>query len=262
VSADKQADPSSFPKARVLVVDDEAGIRSTVSRFLSLLGYHVDEAPNGEQALWMLKRNRYDVAVLDIRMPGMDGVELMHRAQEMVPELAVVLLTGHASVESAIAALKARATDYLRKPAALDAVATAVASALEAGRPGTGPQDVDTSDRFLRAGPVTLDRQEHVVIVHSEDAAGDRTARLTPSETALLTKLIEYNGRPVSCRRLARLALGYDDVMSFEAQTIVSPHICRLRSKIDQGPSSPPMIRTVRGRGYVFTPEAQRTARR
>ena len=257
MSAGVQADASSFPKARVLVVDDEAGIRSMLSRFLSLLGYHVDEAANGEQALWMLARSRYDVAVLDIRMPGMDGVALMHRAQEIVPDLAVVLLTGHASVESAIAALKARATDYLRKPAALDDIATAIASALEAGRPGTRPQAADTTDRFLRAGPVTLDRQEHVVIVHSEDAAGDRTASLTPSETALLTKLMEYDGRPVSCRRLARLALGYDDVLGFEAQTIVSPHICRLRNKISQGPSSPPMIRTVRGRGYVFSPTAR-----
>lgn len=261
MSPNLQTDAASFPNARVLVVDDEAGIRSTLGRFLGLLGYHVDQAANGDQALQMLRRSRYDVAVLDIRMPGMDGVELMHRAREIVPALAVVLLTGHATVDSAIAALKARATDYLRKPVALDDIASAVARALEAGRPGTRPKASASSDRFLRVGPVTVDQQEHVAIVHSEDATGDRSAKLTPSETALLTKLMEYGGRPISCRRLARLALGYDDVLGFEAQTIVSPHICRLRSKIRQGPSSPPMIRTVRGRGYVFSPAVQAAVR-
>ena len=97
-------------------------------------------------------------------------------------------------------------------------------------------------------------------MMHTENPAGDRSTTLTPSETALLTKLMEHRGRPISCRRLARLALGYSDVLGYEALSLVSPHICRLRKKINWGPGSPPMIRTIRGKGYVFAPEIQAAA--
>lgn len=248
-------DGSSFPSGRILVVDDEPGIRSALGRFLELLGYDVDQAANGAEALQMVRRRRYDVAILDIRMPGMDGVELMHRAREVTPGLAVVLLTGYATVDTAIAAVKAHATDYLRKPTALEDVATAVSRALEASRPTQRQQTGDGPDRFLRVGRVTIDQEECVLMVQGEDPTGDRSARLTPTETALLTKLLEHPGRPISCKRLARLALGYEDVLGYEAQSLVSPHICRLRKKISQGPGFPPMIRTIRGKGYIFAPE-------
>jgi DNA-binding response OmpR family regulator len=235
-------------EGRVLVVDDERDIRSTLLRFLTLLGYEASEASSGEQALEMLERNRYDVAVLDLRLPGIDGVEVMRRAGELRPEMAVILLTGYATLESAIAAVGEHATSYLRKPVSVHTIADAVAKAMEdrrrhtrrmPGRPG----------RMMRTGSVTLDRRRGQVVISGE--SGDHTACLTASEEALLACLMEFPGAVVSYRDLACSALEYD-VDDFEAPTIVRPHICRLRKKVQPRATSSHIIQTVPGRGYLL----------
>jgi DNA-binding response OmpR family regulator len=261
-----------IPGARVLVVDDEPNVRSALTRSLILRGYRADAAGSGYQALGMLERTPYDLLVLDLRMPGMDGVEVMHRARQLRPDLLIIVLTGHATLESAIAAVKSHATDYLLKPASLHDVAAAVASALEQradalrrrhlldimDRTLDALREVDVREeptitpvleRFLRAGPVTLDCEKRLVVV------GDRPARsveLTENEVSILAFLMEHSERVVSSRELARDALGYD-VTDPEAQNIVRPHIFRLRRKIEAEPREPQLIRTVRGRGYLFS---------
>lgn len=237
------------PEARVLVVDDEAEVRSVLARFLDLLGYCVEEACSGRQALEMLRRTRYDVMVLDIRMPGMDGVEVMQHAHQMRPDLPIIFLTGHATLESAIAAVKSRAADYLLKPISIHDLATAIAGALE--QRTQGERRVLTSQRFLHVGPVTLDRRGDMVIVARDDDAGIRI-ELTTSEAALLVHLMQRPGIVFSCRELAWVALGYD-VNEKEAQSIIRPHISRLRKKIESDPANPRLIRTVSGRGYILS---------
>ncbi|HEC35279.1 MAG TPA: response regulator, partial [Anaerolineae bacterium] len=119
----------STAQARVLVVDDERRLRSALVSSLSLLGYQVDQAASGQQALEMLRQRSYDLMLLDIRMPGMDGIEVMHRVRQVCPGLVIIVLTGHASLESAITAVKCDAADYLLKPIGLSALADAVANA-------------------------------------------------------------------------------------------------------------------------------------
>ncbi len=242
---------SPSPEARVLVVDDEAEVRSVLARFLDLLGYCVEEASSGHQALEMLERTSYGVMVLDIRMPGMDGVEVMHRARQMRPDLPIIFLTGHATLESAIAAVKSRATDYLLKPVSIHDLGTAVAGALEQRARRERPR-VLTSQRFLHVGPVTLDRGRDVVIV-ARDNDADIRIELTTSEVALLVHLMQRPGIVFSCRELAWVALGYD-VNEREAQSIIRPHISRLRKKIESDPANPRLIRTVLSKGYLFAP--------
>jgi DNA-binding response OmpR family regulator len=233
---------------RVLVVDDEPDIRSTLSRFLELLGYEASEAASGEQALEMLGAEHYDVAVVDLRLPGIDGVEVMRQADKLRPETAIILLTGHATLESAIAAVGGQAAGYLRKPTSVHVIADAVATAMaqprrQARQTGRGAKAV------MHSGSVTLDtRRRHVVVTSN---SGAHTARLTTSEAALLARLMERSGAVVSYRELACGALDYD-VDDFEAPTIVRPHICRLRKKVQPQPASPHIIQTVPGRGYLL----------
>ncbi len=118
------------PGALVLVVDDEPNVCSALTRSLTLSGYRADAASSGHQALGLLQRTPYDLMLLDLRMPGMDGVEVMQRAREVRPDLLIIVLTGHATLESAITAVESHATDYLLKPVSLHDVATAVATAL------------------------------------------------------------------------------------------------------------------------------------
>ena len=108
--------------ARVLVVDDELLIRSGLAQALSLSGYAADVADCGEQALAKLALASYDVMVLDLQMPGIHGVEVMHRAHAMWPQLSIIILTGHATLGSAISAVKSEAADYLLKPVSVHQV--------------------------------------------------------------------------------------------------------------------------------------------
>lgn len=265
-----------IPQARVLVVDDEARMRSALVRSLTLLGYSVDDAASGPQALEVLERTPYDVMVLDLRMPGMGGVEVMQRACQMCPDLSIIVLTGHATLESAISAVRSRAADYLLKPASVHDVAAAIASALqrrteklhrqhlfhvmdqalgemrEVEALGERPP-MPSLGRFLRAGPVTLYREKRLVVVAQAGDAGGFSAELTVSEDALLAYLMQRPGAVLSCRELARSALGYE-IEAREARNIIRPHICRLRRKIEPDPAQPYLIRTVPGRGYAFAP--------
>jgi DNA-binding NtrC family response regulator len=101
---------------RVLVVDDEKNIRLTLTQSLRSLDLETDTAVNGEEALSKVEREPYDLMLLDLRMPGMDGMEVLRRARELRPELPVVILTAYGSVESAVEAMKLGAVDFLQKP--------------------------------------------------------------------------------------------------------------------------------------------------
>ncbi|MGA9349132.1 MAG: response regulator transcription factor [Anaerolineae bacterium] len=271
-----QCDPPPIPQARILVVDDEPAARAAIARGLELMGYRVDEAASGSQALAKLGLTSYDLMLLDLRMPGMDGVEVMKWVQEAQPDLLVIVLTAYASLESAIEAVRAGAANYLLKPCSIRDIQAAIARALqrrqkdlqrqhlvgviaeavealqaEEGRdkPGSPERPV----RFLRCGPVALDLEKHLAVVRGPDDVGSLNTELSTSEIALLAYLMQHTDAVFSCRQLARAALGYN-VSEREAQAIVRPHISRLRKKIEPDPAHPRLIRTIRGKGYLFSP--------
>jgi two-component system KDP operon response regulator KdpE len=237
-----------MPGAHVLVVDDEMPIRSALVRSLTLLGYLAEGAASGHEALAMLERNAYDVMVVDIRMPGMDGVEMMRRACQMCPDLPIIILTGHGTLDSAVAAIRSGAVDYLLKPASGDDIAAAVFNALQKRGGASATSTVEHDVR--RAGPVLLDQGRCLAIVVRGDDLNDLRVQLTSSEAMLLACLMQRPAAAVSCQQLAR-ALGYEvDVQA--AKTIVRPHISRLRKKIEPNVKCPSLIHTVAGRGYSF----------
>lgn len=270
------SDTSVVPQPRVLVVDDEDHVRSALADSLYMQGYRADEACSGCQALEMLGRTDYDVMVLDLRMPGMDGVEVMRRAGRMCPDLGIVVLTGYPTLDTAISSIKLRAVDYLLKPASLQDVVAAVASALEKrkrelhhrrlvqvmDRALEEMREIEASEdvlptpalgRLLRAGPLVLDREKCQVAVSRDDDGYASQVELTLSETKLLACLMQHSGTVLPCSELARAALDYD-VEEQSAQGIIRPHICRLRKKIELDPDHPRLVRTVPGKGYLFAP--------
>ncbi len=267
--------PQPDPRARLLVVDDEANLRAGLRNLLSLMGYHVEEAASGHRALKLLESAPYDLMVLDIRMPGMDGTEVMHRARQMHPDLSIIVLTAHASLESAIAAVKSGAADYMLKPFNVEDLAAAISQTLQkraeqlrrqqllnlighaldtldqAERPAAPPPSPPTPpERFLHTGPLTLDRQKRLAVMQGDPP---RTVELTEGETAILAVLMEHPNQVLSCSQLVHAAMGYD-LDEQETQNQVRLYVFRLRRKIETDPGKPHLIRTVRGRGYFLTP--------
>ncbi len=266
----------TLSRARLLVVDDEANLRAGLRDLLSLMGYQVEEAASGYEALELLESQHYDLMVLDIRMPGMDGIEVMHRARQMHPDLSIIVLTAHASLESAIAAVKTDAVDYMLKPFNIDDLATTISQALEeraetlrhqqllsligsaldtldqskesAASSSSSPTPTTHRERFLHAGPMTLDRHKRLVVMQGDPP---RTIELTDGETAILAVLMEHPNEVLSCSKMVRVAMGYD-LDEQDAQNQVRLYVFRLRRKIEVDASNPLLIRTVRGRGYFL----------
>src|SRR5215470_7302968 len=120
--------------ANILVVDDEGAIRYSISKTLQRVGYQVSAAASGEEALEMLEEQNFDVVLTDIRMPGLTGVELLAKIKEKAPDAIVILMTGYASLGTAVESLRLGAHDYLIKPSSSQDIRQSVARGLERAR--------------------------------------------------------------------------------------------------------------------------------
>ena len=129
--ANKNGTAARFTAARLLIVDDETHIRASLTKSLSLVGYSVEEASSGEEALALLERQSFDLMLLDMVMPGIRGMETLRQARQLQPDLSIIILTGNATLETAIAALRSEVTDYLLKPAGIHEIIDAVTRALQ-----------------------------------------------------------------------------------------------------------------------------------
>ena len=260
------------PEARILVVDDEDRVREGLCWTLRMTGYHVDDAPAGAQALAALTRAAFDLMLLDMNMPAMDGVAVMQRARALQPDLAIIVLTGHGTLDSAIAAVKWGASDYLLKPVSSQSLHAAVSAALARRadlqrqqqvvalmsqvaavlhvpqRPAAAPADATEPANVVRAGALSLDVGKRTVTV---EAAEPRIAELTEAEVVILQELMRHPDQVRTCRQLVYAAWGYD-VSEAEAAGTVRSHLFRLRRKIELDSGNPQYIKTVRGGGYFL----------
>ena len=257
--------PDPTPVTRLLIVDDESNIRSALVRALNLVGYHAEEAASGKEALTLLAQTFFDLMVLDLCLPDIEGVAVMQQAQQLQPGLLIVILTGHATLESAIAAVKSEAVDYLRKPAGvheiIDAVTRALqkraaraqreqlARALDLLQSDATPALLTAVNGSLSIGPLKLDRSNRLVRINDQPV---RTIVLSRGETAVLASLMARPNHTLSCQQLVQAAWGYHADRK-EAESIIRPYISRLRSKIEHDRTEPRLIRTVRQHGYLFS---------
>lgn len=265
---------SAAPTAvRVLVVDDEPHIRQSLTRALELSGYVAHSAESGQRAVDLLRATRYEVMVLDMRLPDLGGTQVMQVARQLQPDLIILILTGHATLHSAITAVKTGATDYLLKPLSTSEIIAAIEkawqkhahynrrqqliqAAMEALRAAeniappltpTFAPSVST-ERFRQSGTLVFDRVKRL-LTFTNDLA--RVIALTEGEAQVLEVLMAAADTPLSCRQIAARAWQYE-LDEVEAESLVRPYIFRLRQKIEPHPQKPARLRTVRGRGYLL----------
>ncbi len=222
--------------AHLLLADDDDRIRDLTKRFLILKGFRVSAAADAAQARRLMQDIRFDLAILDIMMPGETGLELLAwirsgRARAMP----VILLTARGETADRIEGLRQGADDYIAKPFEPEELAL-------------------RCDAVLRRVPVQLPVEEIEMsglifnIARGELKSGDRRIRLTDAELQLLTALARHPGEPVSREELASLT----DV---GLERSIDVQVTRLRRKIEPNPREPVHIQTVRGIGYRLMPD-------
>ncbi len=256
---------------QILIVDDEPTIRFVLERALKHEGYALDIAANGSEALQKLnkKDKLYDLLVLDLQMEPVDGLQVLQAAREKDPDIIVIILTAHGSMESAVEALRLGAFDYLLKPATPEAIRQRVHEGmqqrqhalqrknllnqintlrhtlnnLETNQDLLTPPPIST--RFVRSGDLVIDRH------HRQVTMAETLLDLTTTEFDLLLCLVLASPKPLSPRQLVNRGLGYD-CEDQEARDIIKWHIHHLRRKIEPNPTTPNYIKTVRHQGYLW----------
>ena len=239
-------------KSNILVVDDEPVARQSLTEILRLEGYAVNSVPNGQAAVEYVRTHPIELIIVDLRMPGMDGLEVIQVVNQISPETEVILLTAFGTTETAIQALRLRVHDYLLKPAPPAQVVNSVKKGLvrrEArlkARGGTATMEVD--DVALE---ITLKDGTHIDLSRRQVRKKDKVIHLTPAEGRLLRVLIENPGRVYSHRELVLLVQGYDTSQR-EAPEILRPLVSRLRHKLEAFPSLSDRVVSVRGTVYLY----------
>lgn len=222
---------------RVLVAEDDAKLRSHLTKALRAGGYAVDETADGEEALWLLCENRYDAAVLDISMPGSDGVTVVRTARRRGCTTPILLATARGDMRDKVGGLDAGADDYLVKPFSTEEMLARLRAIMRRQRP-------DLS-MILRVADLEIDLRSRTV------RRGEETVGLTNREFALLEVLAEASPRPVSKTTLVERV--WDQ--HFDSGTnVLNVYVNYLRKKID-APGRPALIHTVRGVGFVLREE-------
>ncbi len=255
--------PASFG-ANILIVDDERAARHTLADLLRRTGYRTEEAASGREALEYIARQHFDLVILDLKMPKMDGTEVLRAARPLAPDTVFVILTAYGTLDSAMVAIRHGAFDYLLKPSSMPEIVRVVEAGLaqrrqrfaqedpvalleraleglrsKAEEPGMSP----AQERFLQAPEVNVDTLRRLVVVRGQ------AVDLTPTEFNILVYLLRHRERIISSRELVAHLRGCR-LDERDARVVLRAHMHRLRHKLERDPSYPRLIYTVRGSGY------------
>lgn len=261
-------------QSHILVVEDEAVARRVLHVMLTQAGYEVTSVGSGEEALEQLATQRFDLLLTDLQLRKVDGVQVMASARERDPDIEVIILTGYATLQSAIAAVQHGAHNYILKPGNPGEIEQSVADALskrkkredqavwlrrmgesllqladsaksstEAAPQPSSPDPPEES--FIHLGDLTIDLQRHLVTLAGEQV------QLSTGEFGLLVYLAQNCEHVVSPQQIVRNVLGYDSTPQ-EARDLIKARIWALRRKIEPHPDSPTRIVSVRGVGYML----------
>jgi two-component system response regulator MprA len=219
--------------SKVLIVDDDAHIRASLRRTLAFEGYQVREAGDGMGALEAALDELPDLVILDVMLPGMDGMEVCRRLRE-VNDVPILMLTAREGTSSQVEGLDAGADDYLVKPFVKDELLARIRALLRRRGPD-GPRTYQVAD-------LVLDDRSHTVF------RGERPVDLTPREFELLRFLLRHPGEVIPHSRLLAAIWGYQD------SRVLDVYVRYLRTKLEAA-GEPRLVHTVRGVGYVVRPE-------
>ena len=258
------------PTGHILIVDDEASLRQTLARILQREGYDVTSVAGGQEGLSILAQHPFDLVFLDIRMPDMNGLDVLKSIHDQFPELPVILFTAQPDLHSAVEALRRGATDYLMKPlkpqTVLDRTQTILGEqqkkkrrreiirqmeelqneldALDGIQPPPRQSPTEpVSERFIKRGILTLDLHARRVMLH-ESSVG-----LAPTSFDYLLVLARHSPSVVDYQTLVAEAQGYQ-VDAREAQELTKWHIHNIRQAIETDARNPIHVVNIRGTGY------------
>jgi len=219
--------------SQVLLVEDDAGVAELLALALRSLGHTVTTAEDGLAGLAAAAGNRFDVMLLDVMMPGIDGFETARRlrASSLLP---IIMLTARSDPIDIVAGLECGADDYVTKPAEPRVLDARIKAVLRRATP-------ESPDATLRLGSLCIDTRAMTVTRDGEEIA------LTPTELRLLVELAEHRGQVLSRHQLLQRVWGYGYASD---SRLVDAVVQRLRAKIEPTPAQPNYIHTVRGIGY------------
>lgn len=227
---------------RVLVVEDEEAIRTGLIDVLVFHGYEVDSAATGPEGLEKALTGKFELILLDIMLPGMDGYTICDRIRGVDRNQAIIMLTAKTSDEEIIQGLKLGADDYVSKPFSIQQLVLRIEAVLRRSQVG------QKQARTLSIGSVEIDTEN---LSGSND--GEEVA-FTKREIEVLSYLARNSERPVSREELLSKVWGYARGLDIETRT-VDIHIAKLRRKIEVDPKEPERLITVRGAGYRLVTE-------
>ena len=254
---------------KILIVDDEPSIRTVLERTLRKEGYLLDTASGGEEAIEKTASTNYDLILLDLYMEPVGGLTVLDSAKAKDEEIVVIILTGHAELNSAVEALRLGAFDYLFKPTTPEIIRLRVKDGLQHRRKVLQSRkllrqvdslhsllneiseetplvdDVNAHERFVHINGLLVDRYHRTVTLNN------RLIELTTTEFDLLVTLVLASPEPVSAKELVHTVLGYE-AEEFEARNQMKWHIHQLRKKIEADATQSRHIKTVRHRGYLW----------
>jgi phosphate regulon transcriptional regulator PhoB len=224
---------------KVLVVDDEADLVELVSYNLKKEGFLVDSASDGEKALTKIRKGTYDLLILDLMLPGIQGMELCRilRNDPKTSVLPIIMLTAKGEEVDKILGLEMGADDYMAKPFSPRELVARVKAVLRRSK------EKPVSEKLLKIGDLEIDRERYIVLVKT------KPVKLSATEFKLLVFLAERRGKVFSRDQLLD-AIWRDE--AFVEPRTVDVHVRRLRSSIEEDPARPRYIKTMRGIGYFF----------
>lgn len=234
--------PAAAQTATVLVVDDEPTIVEIVGRYMERAGFETYTAADGYQALDAANAHRPDLVVLDVMLPGIDGIEVMERLQERPgPPIAVILLTARGEESDRLVGLRHGADDYVVKPFSPAELVARVEAVLRRVAPPVAQEDLPP----IVHGSLRIEPASRRVLLDGEEIM------LTMREFDLLAFFAENPGRVFSRDQLMESVWGEP---FFDDTSTVTVHVRRLRAKLGDDPAEPRFIETVWGVGYRFRP--------
>ncbi len=234
---------------KILVIDDEDTLRHFLRLHLQERGYHVAEAPDGDTAIRLIDREQFEVALVDLHLTDMDGLDIMRHLRQKSPQTSVIILTAYASVDSAVEALRQGAHDYLTKPFETAELLASVADGIarQTATPAAAPEN---EAQVLEIKDLQLNRASRQVTRRGE------AINLTPTEFDILATLMAQPDTAIDSISLIKEVRGYEATEA-DARAIARVHVHRLRHKLEPDPANPQYVTTVAGGRYLISSQKQ-----
>nr|YP_009296798.1 regulatory component of sensory transduction system [Bangiopsis subsimplex]AOM66141.1 regulatory component of sensory transduction system [Bangiopsis subsimplex]ARO90499.1 transcription regulatory protein ompR [Bangiopsis subsimplex] len=234
---------NSNTRETILIVDDETSLRRILETRLTMNGYSVISAADGEDGLQLFKQNRPDLVILDVMMPKLDGYGVCQEIRKD-SDIPVIMLTALGDVSDRITGLELGADDYIMKPFSPKELEARIRSVLRRVEKVSINQGIPHSG-IISLGTIRIDLNKRQVFKQNE------RVRLTGMEFSLLELLLSKAGEPFSRASILQDVWGYTPERHVDTR-VVDVHISRLRAKLEDDPSNPELILTARGTGYLF----------